>query len=335
MNSLTLGDLSTMFRRSSLITQNKTDLDTYSMEVASGLKADLSKSVSGDFTPLASMERSLRTFESYQRGINDAAFFGSSMQNVLGTVADHVDTSAGPLLNAASYNNAATIEITSTQARATLDSVVNAFNTRAGGRAIFGGAATQTTPLQSSEILMSEIQTAIAGAASADDILTAVDAWFEPGTGSYDTVMYNGSTSPKSGFVLNDQETATFDVTATAQGIRETLKGLVLGALVSEGALAGNIDEQAQLMQTAGERLYGASAQLQQLSAQVGTQEAKVEAASQRNTTEKYATERAKSEIVSADIYDSATKLQQAEAQLEMMYTITARLSNLKLSDYI
>ncbi len=147
--------------------------------------------------------------------------------------------------------------------------------------------------------------------------------------------MYKGSTSPKSGFVLNDYETANFDVTASSQGVRDTLKGLVLGALVSEGALSGDLDEQAKLMQTAGERLYGASGEMQMLSAQVGAQEAKVEAASLRNTAEQYATERAKSEIVSADIYDSAAKLTQAETQLEMMYTITARLSNLKLSDYI
>ncbi|WP_439104627.1 flagellin [Celeribacter marinus] len=335
MNSVTIGDLSTVFRRMSLVNQTKTNLETYSMEIASGRKAELSKSLSGNFTPLASMERTLRTIESYQRGVDDAVFFASSMQNVLGSVAGHVDDAAAPLFNSATYNNSATMEITSTETRATLDSVVYAFNTRAGGRALFSGAATQTTPLQSSETLMAEIQTAIAGATTADEIITAVDAWFAPGSGSYDTAMYKGSASPKSGFVLNDYETASFDITASNQGVRDTLKGLVLGALVSEGALPGDLSEQAKLMQTAGERLYGASGKMQLLSSRVGAQEAKIEAASVRNTAEQYATERAKLEIVSADIYDSAAKLTQAETQLEMMYTITARLSTLKLSDYI
>ncbi len=117
MNSLTTGDLSTMFRRSSLVNQTKNNLETYSMEIASGLKADVSKSVSGNFTPLASMERTLRTLESYQRGIDDAVYFASSMQNVLGAVADHVDTAAAPLINSATYNSSATMQITSTETR--------------------------------------------------------------------------------------------------------------------------------------------------------------------------------------------------------------------------
>ena len=71
MNSLTIGDLSTVFRRMSLVNQTKTNLETYSMEIASGRKAELSKSLSGNFTPLASMERTLRTIESYQRGVTN------------------------------------------------------------------------------------------------------------------------------------------------------------------------------------------------------------------------------------------------------------------------
>ena len=40
-------------------------------------------------------------------------------------------------------------------------------------------------------------------------------------------------------------------------------------------------------------------------------------------------------EIVAADPFDAATGLQAAEAQLEALYTLTARLSRLSLTEYL
>lgn len=134
---------------------------------------------------------------------------------------------------------------------------------------------------------------------------------------------------------MNENQRASIDIKADDQPIRDTLKGLVLAALVDEGIMANSQSDQVQLLQTSGETLLSAGASITATRAHVGTVEQQISDAKLANSAEGYVLEMAKSEIVSADIYDSAAKLTQAEAQLEMIYTITARLSRLKLSDYL
>ncbi|WP_417250062.1 flagellin [Celeribacter sp.] len=335
MSSYSYGDLASTLNRVRLVEQTKVNLDKFSLEVASGLKSNISREVSGNFTPLASMERSLRSLESYQRGIGDAELFTSSMQTVLQHVSDQVDATAAPLLGATSATNTQTLQIASETARAALDSAMSALNTRVGGRALFSGLATQETPLASADTLIAEVKSTLVGLTTADDIKVAVDAYFAIGTGDFEMSIYQGSNQPMHGFLLNEHERANVEVTAADAEIRDVLKGLVLGSLVSEGELGGDVQEQANLLKIAGEQMYSAGVGVDHLRATIGAEQAKIEAASTRNTAERVATEQAISEIVSADIYASAAKLSEAEGQLELMYTITARLSRLKLSDYL
>lgn len=335
MSDFSYGDLTSTFHRARLVQQTKMNLDRYSLEVASGMKSDISREVSGNFGPLAAMERSLRSIESYQRGIGAADLFTSSMQTALQHVSDHIDSVATPLLGSASVKNAATLQITSETTRATLDSVVSALNTQAGGRALFSGLATQQTPLASAETLMADVRANLTGLTNAADIATAVDAYFAVGTGDFETNIYQGSDEAMRGFILNEHERAEIEVKASDPEIRDVLKGLVLGSLVAEGELDGNVQEQSDLLRLAGETMFSAGVGLDHLRATVGAEQAKIEAASVRNTAERVAAETAKGEIVSADIYESAAKLSEAESQLNLMYTITARLSRLKLSDYL
>ena len=63
--------------------------------------------------------------------------------------------------------------------------------------------------------------------------------------------------------------------------------------------------------------------------------EAQIDAAQARNANESFALQIARNDLVSADPYETASKLQETEAQLEMIYTITARMTRLSLLDYM
>jgi flagellar hook-associated protein 3 FlgL len=67
----------------------------------------------------------------------------------------------------------------------------------------------------------------------------------------------------------------------------------------------------------------------------VGTIQSYIENANTRNITEISAIEIARSSILSVDPYDSATKLQSMQTQLELLYAMTAKLSKLSLVNYI
>ena len=335
MNSISYGDLASSLKNMRITSQVKQDLERYNYEVASGKKSDIRDAVSGDFTPLASLERSIKSLGAYETSLNEADLFASSLQSVLSTVSDQVSDLSIDLLTASDSAQPATIAIASRDARTKFDTVVSVLNTRVGGRALMSGAATGSTALASSADMLNEIKSLVATEVDAAGVISVVDDWFDSPGGGFETNGYLGSQSDISPFALNENQRASVSIKADDQSIRDTLKGLVLASLVDEGIMANNQAEQITLLQFSGETLVTAEAAIITDRAHVGTIEQQISDAKMANSAEGYVLEMAKSEIISADIYDSAAKLTQTQAQLEMIYTITARLSNMKLSDYL
>jgi len=124
-------------------------------------------------------------------------------------------------------------------------------------------------------------------------------------------------------------------VTGEDPSFRASLKGLVFASLIGEGIFGSDRTADADALKMSGEILMGADAALTHTQTFIGASQARIEEAKATNTATRFSFEAAQSEIKSVDLYDASVKLSQAEAQLELIYTITARLSHLKLSDYI
>ncbi|MBU2889781.1 flagellin [Celeribacter halophilus] len=335
MSVISFGDMAASIRNMRVTTQTKLDLEKYGSEVASGEKYDLSASVSGDFSPLASIERSLRTLQSYDLAIKEADLFATTVQSSLGSISEHVEELSSVLLSASTNGDATSVSVAGTDARTRFDAVVSTLNTRIGNRSLFSGAATGETALISADEIMNDLVSAIAGSTSYSDVETIVDDWFMSSSGGFEMIAYQGSDTALFPFALGEHETVQVDFSANDASIRETLKGLALAALVDEGVLEGSVSEQSSLLRSAGETLMGVQAGLADLRAQVGAVEVRIEEASLSNSAMTFSYEAAKSEIVSADAYESASMLTQTETQLQLIYTLTARMSRLSLSDYM
>jgi len=63
--------------------------------------------------------------------------------------------------------------------------------------------------------------------------------------------------------------------------------------------------------------------------------QARIDTATTRNTSEATALGIARAGLVQLDPYETATRLQHAETQLQLIYTLTARMSRLSLADYL
>ncbi|NVK45727.1 MAG: hypothetical protein HWE33_05420 [Rhodobacteraceae bacterium] len=335
MSTISFGDRAATLRNMRFTTQTKQDLDRYNYEVASGKKQDLSGAVSGDFSPLASIERSLRTLGSYDIAIQEADLFATALQSSFGSISSHVEDLSSSLLTASTNADATSVTVAAKDARTRFDAVVSTLNARIGDRSLLSGAATGQTALMTADDMMSELVTAVSGALTAADVETIVDDWFMSGGGGYETTAYQGSANSLSPFSLGENEKVKLDITAEDMSIRETLKGLALASLIDEGVFDGEVGTQASLLRSAGETLMGAQAGLADLQAQVGSIEARIEEANLSNKAMTYSYETAKSEIISADPYESASMLTQTETQLQLIYTLTARMSQLSLADYI
>jgi flagellar hook-associated protein 3 FlgL len=335
MSTTSFGDLARNFIGRYQNTALKAELFQRSDELGTGRKADTGKIVAGDFSALTGLEHTLRKIEAYKLTASELGFFAGSMQESLSKV-QTLAGDLGPSLTTAG-GSSSTIMINSTAAEAarTFSAIVDSLNVSVGGRRIFAGAATDTKPLISSEDMIADINLVIAGETTAAGIVTALDTWFDDPGGGFALVAYQGAATDLGPFRIGEETDASLDVRADDPAIREVLKGLTMAALIPEGTHALDESEMATLSRLAGEQIMSSEAGFAVLRAKVGSAEALIDSTATQNTATATTIEASRNEILAADPYEAATRLEAVQLQLEALYTVTARLSRLSLSEYL
>lgn len=333
MSMISLGDLAQSFMLRRQNTDLKSDLQRLTAEMTIGQATDIGRKVGGDYAPLAGIDASLARLQGFKATTSEAALLTGAMQTVLGTV-ESMASSLGPQLLAASSAGTTTqINAVGGEARQKLETAVALYNTDISGRALFAGAGTDGNAMIDVAALLATLDTEIIGATSALDIETRVTAWFDAPTG-YAAAGYLGQ-GPLSPLAIAPGETADLGFTAANPGIRDTLKGLAMAALLDRGALAGNVQARADLARRAGENLVNSQTSRADMAARLGTVEGQIEAASTRNSAETSALQIARNGITGVDPYETASKLEATRQQIETLYALTARISRLSLVDFL
>lgn len=333
MAMISLGDLAQSFMLRRQNTDLKSDLQRLSTELTTGNAFDTGRQVGGDYSPLAGIDASLSRLTGYKSTTSEAALLSGAMQTVLETV-DGMTSTLGPqLLSASSGTTATQVNAVAGEARQKLQTAMALYNTGLAGRALFAGVATDGKAMTDMETLLTTLETEIIGATTGAEIASRVNAWFDAPTG-YATTGYLGD-NPLSPLAIAPGDTADLGFTAADPGVRDTLKGLAMAALMDRGALAGNAPERANLARHAGESLINSATARANMAARLGTVEAQIEAASMRNGAETSALQIARNGITAVDPYETASRLEATRQQLETLYTLTARISRLSLVDFL
>lgn len=335
MSYVSIGDMAQTYMIRRQNSELKNTATRLTNELSTGQTTDVAKRFSGDFSIVSSIETSLTSLQSYKSAANEAGQFSTIMQTTLEVVQSQTTAAVSALLLTSNSANQTQIDNTASNVRQKFDAVVSSLNTQAGGRSIFAGAATDGPAIASANVIIAELQIVIAAETTAAGVETAVNTWFDAPGGGYETVGYLGSTTPLVPFKIGAHQEADVSIMATDTEIRDTLKGLALAALVSEGALAGDALEQALLLKNAGAALLSVGDRLTGMRANLGTVEAQIETVSTQTASEISALEIVKTELLSVDPYSAASELEAVQTQLETLYAITARMSRLSLVDFL
>jgi flagellar hook-associated protein 3 FlgL len=212
-------------------------------------------------------------------------------------------------------------------------SAVAAMGTRAGDRTLFAGTSTGGPALAAAEDILAALDAEVSGALTAAAVEAAVTAWFDA-PGGYAALAYRGG-PPMAPFAVAQGETVALAVTAADPAVRDTLKGLALGALLQRGALSAAPAERAALAMAAGTALMESQAARTDMAARIGTAEQGIAAVEGRNAAEASALGIARAGLLGADPFETATALADAQTRIEALYAVTARLSRLSLVDYL
>ncbi len=335
MTITSIGDMAQHMMNARRTVAVKQDLNRLAYELASGRKADPSAALRGDFNMLAGVERQLTVLEGYDIATKDAELFLETAQTTLDQVQTLTSELGRDLLSASESGLTSSVDSVSKSAANDFDAMVSALNGRVADRSIFGGTATDGSPLATADDIMADLGVAIAGALTATDLINAVDDYFMSPGGGFETSAYQGSLNDLAPMRLNDNQSADFNVRADTSELRELMRDTAIAALAIDPGMNFSLSEKQFLMQTAGERLLTGQDNLTRVRADIGFNQERVENAMAENSLSRSSMLMTQTDLLSADQTEVAGKLQAVQVQLEMVYTITSRLSQLTLANYV
>jgi flagellar hook-associated protein 3 FlgL len=303
-------------------------------ELASGQVADVAARLGGDLSHLSDIDRSLRRLEGYSVAMGEARLMAGSTQAGLATVQDATSELGAALLSISGTSPTALREHAATQARSVLSVVVGALNTRAAGRSLFAGVATDRAALAPAGTILAELKAAVAGAGDATAIAAAAAAWFDDPAG-FGASVYGGSDRSLAPVRIGEGTEVAPTLRADDPVFRDTLRHVALAALATDPDLGLDGAGQALLLRGAGDGLLAGDERITGLRAALGFTEARIEEAETRNAAARTGLDYARGELLAADPYDTATRLQEVQFRLESLYSVTVRASRLSLTEFM
>lgn len=208
--------------------------------------------------------------------------------------------------------------------KAALSDIFAALNMRHGDRFIFAGDATATQPFGTPDQMLDDIRNIALASTTAADFQTQLDDYFNSPTGTWQTSIYQGSST-------SDPDA----VTAIDPALTEIVSGLVVMALSGSDDAIPLFLQNPAITDDGATRVATGSVALVNLRADTGVVQERVTKELEGLDTEETILNSVYNSMVGRDQYEAASELKQIEASLETAYTLTARLSNLSLLNFL
>ena len=335
MDGLSVSDLSRNFNLRALNRDLNSSLVQFSAEIVSGRTSDTTLHLDGHLSFLTQIETDLIRNETRVQTLAEVAFFAEAQQSSLDRISGSADILFETLAVVSNRGNALSSRNLAIQAQGGLDTIISALNANQGGRHVFSGANVDQTALASSNQLLTELSTAMSGAANFEDAMDLADDFFHQPTGGFETAIYLGSKQDLAPINLGNGETVKVDLRADQPDFRDLLKAVALVALVDDDGLSLSEDARHDLALAQIDPMLDAKNNITGLQGELGFTEERIDRTAARLGSERTGLELARSDLIDVDPYETASALEAVRQQLETLYTITARTSNLSLVNFL
>lgn len=329
MALVSLGDLARnmMLQRTTL--DAKRGLNALTAELASGHYRDVAARLNGDMAPLAGVEAILSRLSAWEQNAAGVATRLNATQSALGALDGLGQSLSDTLLKAGTSVETSFLEVAVKDAFEHLSSAMGLLNTRVGEQSVFAGTRVDYPAVQSADDLLDVVMPVLAGALNATEAMDRLKIWFADPAG-FAVGSYMGGPRPAS-ISVGAGETTSPGVTALDPAITDLLVGLTAAAAMDRGLFTGQSDTRLDLARQAGEHLFANASARATLAGSVGLSQARLSRAQARNSAEETALQIVRAEFIGKDPAKTATELENARTQLELLHILTARLSGLTL----
>ena len=315
-------------------------VERLSEEFATRRVSDLGGALRHDFTALAVAEREMGLADalkhSVEAGRRLTARAGESLDRIALSL-DGLRNAAQPSLTGSVY---ADPEVVRTEAESALRNAITALNVTSDGRSVFAGGrvdADATAPIESVLADVRGLATQ-AGVTDMASLQAAVDAYFDPTPvpGNFADGVPDAANQPASiQLRVGEDETVSYAPSPLGEDVLTILKAVSMAVASTQSGFAAPTEARDFAAVELPVLLSGASDAAIRERARTGTLEGRLDRALEEVDAARLGAERERDALIGADPYETGTRLQDEAARLESIYTLTARLSRLRLTDYL
>jgi flagellar hook-associated protein 3 FlgL len=320
-------------QKQAFATRNK--LDVAAREMTTQLKANRFDATGGNLTRLHALERSLDRNAVYTETISLTELRLEIMQESLGQILTPAEDLAIDISDSVGKGDYATSLLHAATARRTFAATVGLLNTQVAGQSLFAGTATDSAALAPADAILADLDALAAGSPDAATAIAAIDAYLAKPAGAFYTNGYIGSVDDLTPVQIGEGQSLDYGMRGDNDQLVAMLRSQAMAAVVDGGAFAGNQAEQMAMMAESGAQMLAAKEGILDLRAGVGSLQEAVERAKAQRVSERDTLDLARTKIVVTDPLEAASAYQALEVQLEAIYTVTARLANLRFANFM
>jgi flagellar hook-associated protein 3 FlgL len=300
-------------------------LDTTSQEAVTGQYSDLTAHLSGRIGHAMLGQKALDDVQNERMQLTLKENRLDIIQNTLTRIDDSIQNLGVRMKAALGTGEHGTRETVVLDAKAALRQTLSVLNTRHGERYLFAGDATSTKPFGDIETFLSDVRSIAAGATDAADFEVQLDAYFNtPGSG-WQANVYSGTATSSD----------PAGVTGMDPAITKILASLAVLNLSGSGESLPLLDGNSDVIQTATDRIVSGQADLTTIRADRGNMQSQIAKDKDTLNFEETVLTQSLNQLMARDQYEAASELKLLETSLEASYTLTARLSNLSLLNFM
>ncbi|MGB7318138.1 MAG: hypothetical protein WBC85_09255 [Planktotalea sp.] len=330
-----IGDLASSMMLSHSNLQAKRTMMRLSQELTTGITSDVGGALRHDYSAQMGWERSIASSQVREKTLAEAMTRIQAKQTVLDTLSQSVTDLANNTSLALTAGTTAGLDSASAHAKSALDQALAHLNMQSAGHSLFAGAASDGPAIADTDTILASVKAAVVGAVTVSDVISSVQAWMDDTVNGFPAVAYLGSEEPSGTIRIDGNRTLTEGLRADDPAIKGTLQNLIMASLATDQDLALSRENKSAVLQQATNGLRAADGQITQLQAALGHTESEIAGGLVQAGAEISTAELLRAQTLGIDQYETASKLQEAELQLEKIYMLTARSAQMSLLEYL
>ncbi|MCI5045176.1 MAG: hypothetical protein MRY72_10810 [Aquisalinus sp.] len=310
-------------------------IEVVSQEAVTGRRQDLTEATRGSVGEAHLLNKAVQDIDSRLNLYKVSDTRISIMNQTLSGARQTMDSIGVRVLTVLGSNSDAGIDTIIQEAETSLRTIFSSLQINQGSRNLFSGDATNVSPLGDVDQLLSDVRAIVSAGPDTATIDAALETYFNDPAGGFQTTIYQGGTGSANSILLEGDTRLDFNVRADDAAIKQVFRGLAMIASADVTPFERYSDEYENFFNSGSFNLTNGESGLVELESGLGIAQQTITNSQDTLASAKITLSATYNDMTSRDQFEASAELKAIEVQLEASYLLTARLTELSLTNFI